>query len=203
MFGLNTYVVWDETTRQAMIVDPGMISTDEEYVLAEYVRTNNLKVTDLVNTHLHLDHTFGNDYVKKIYVVPLQAHAADAPLGLSRADQCRRFGLTGNIGPVMIDRELIEGDRITIGQTVFEVLHVPGHSPGSIVLYDSVDGYLIAGDVLFRHSIGRTDLPGGNHAQLVSAIRNKLLTLPENTIVYPGHGPTTTIGEELHGNPFI
>ncbi|MDE7443114.1 MAG: MBL fold metallo-hydrolase [Muribaculaceae bacterium] len=203
MFGLNTYVVWDIATRKAMIIDPGMINEAEEHKLDTYIKDNNIEVTHLVNTHLHLDHTFGNDHVKRKYALPLQAHEADAPLGLTRAEQCRRFGLRGNADPVIIDKKLSEGDLITLGNTKFEVLHIPGHSPGSIVLYDSADSCIFVGDVLFQRSIGRTDLPGGNHVQLINGIRSKLLTLPPDTIVYPGHGPATTIGEELYGNPFV
>lgn len=203
MFGLNTYVVWDQTSREAMIIDPGMINNAEEQILSDYISSNHLKVTNLINTHLHLDHTFGNDYVKLAYGVNLQAHSADAPLGEQRAEQGRRFGLRVNLPPVHIDWQLTEGDHIKLGSSSFDILHVPGHSPGSIVLYDKTDHCLFAGDVLFRHSIGRTDLPGGNHAQLLSGIRNKLFTLPPDTIVYPGHGPATTIGDELNGNPFV
>lgn len=202
-FGENTYVAWDSETLHAIIIDPGMTDEYEETELADYITDNHLTVDRLINTHLHLDHTFGNSYVKSAYGVQLEAHAADAPLGASMPQQGARFGLRIPLPPVIADKNLNDGDTFTVGNETFTIFHVPGHSPGSIVLYDANAGALFSGDVLFRGSIGRTDLEGGNHAQLIHGIRTKLLPLPPDTTVYPGHGPTTTIGYEQRANPYL
>lgn len=203
MFGINTYVVWDQESRQAMIVDPGMIDTAEQQILTDYIDANHLSVTHLVNTHMHLDHIFGNDFTRRAYGLQVEANKSDEPLGLNREAQARRFGLRGDFPPIGIDRSLDEGDTISLGDSEFIVLHIPGHSPGSIVLYNKKYGFLLSGDVLFRGSIGRTDLAMGNHDELVEGIRTKLLTLPPDTTVYPGHGPATTIANELRSNPYV
>ncbi|MDE6490195.1 MAG: MBL fold metallo-hydrolase, partial [Muribaculaceae bacterium] len=135
MFGINTYVVWDQDTRQAMVVDPGMIDTREQQTLTNYIDSNHLSVTHLVNTHMHLDHIFGNDFTKSAYGVQVEANKNDEPFGLNREAQARRFGLRGDFAPAGIDRSLDEGDTISLGDNEFVVLHIPGHSPGSIVLY--------------------------------------------------------------------
>ena len=203
MFGVNTYVVWDDVTHEAMIVDPGMIDPREAYTLDAFIADHGLKPKYLVNTHMHIDHTFGDKYVSGKYGLPLHAHEAEIPFAHNREAQARRFGIRMSVEPLQIDETVSEGDTFTLGHHELKAIHVPGHSPGSIVLYAPESGALIAGDVLFRSSIGRTDLAMGDHAQLISGIRAKLLTLPEETIVYPGHGPTTTIGNERHFNPYV
>lgn len=203
MFGINTYVVWDQASRQAMIVDPGMIDADEQQTLTDYIAANSLSVTHMVNTHMHLDHIFGNEFIRRTYGVQVEANKCDEPFGLNREAQARRFGLRGSFPPVGVDRPLNESDTISLGDSEFVVLHIPGHSPGSIVLYNRRYGFLLSGDVLFRGSIGRTDLAMGNHDELVEGIQTKLLTLPPDTVVYPGHGPATTIADELRGNPYV
>lgn len=203
MFGENTYIVWDDATHEAMIVDPGMIDPSEQYTLDKFISDHGFKPKYLVNTHMHLDHTFGDEYVKTRYDLPLQAHEAETPFGLNREAQARRFGIRMEISPLHIDNTLQEGDTLRLGDEELKVIHVPGHSPGSIVLYAPESHLLIAGDVLFRSSIGRTDLAMGNYNQLISGIRDKLLTLPGDTTVYPGHGPTTTIDDEIRSNPYL
>lgn len=203
LFGINTYVVVDPATRECAVIDPGMINEEEQNALTRFIERNNLSVTHLINTHMHVDHAIGDAFVKDTYGVPVEGHEADAVLGERLKQQALMFGMNEEVGDISIDRPLKEGDIIHIGEGELEVLHVPGHSPGSIVLYDRADGFLIAGDVLFERSIGRTDLPGGNHGLLVEGIKGKLFTLPDNTIVYPGHGGATTIGAEKSGNPFL
>jgi len=203
MFGVNTYVVWDNVTRETLIADPGMIDTRETSMLDTFIADHGLKPKYLVNTHMHIDHTFGDKYVTEKYGLPLHAHEAETPFALNREAQARRFGIRMSMEPLQIDETVSEGDTFTLGHHELRAIHVPGHSPGSIVLYSPESDILIAGDVLFRSSIGRTDLAMGNHSQLISGIRTKLLSLPEETIVYPGHGPTTTIGNEKHFNPYI
>lgn len=203
LFGINTYVVFDPETKDCAIIDPGMINTEEENALKNFIERNSLKVTDIINTHLHIDHAIGDAYVQEKYGVPLEAHEADAMLGKRIEQQAVMFGVNEKARAVEITSFLEEGEKIRIGEGELEVLHVPGHSPGSVVLYDKTGGFLIAGDVLFQGSIGRTDLPGGDYGVLLEGIRNKLLVLPPETVVLPGHGNPTTIGEEIRSNPFL
>lgn len=204
MFGVNTYVVWDETSRECVIVDPGMISDYDNHVISDFIQSNNLTVKHLVNTHLHIDHTLGNDFVAHSFQVKTKANKNDEFLGQQRLGQARMFGLgLKNINPIEIIENLKNGDKLEIGSEYLNVLEVPGHSPGSIALYSPTGNFVITGDALFNGSIGRTDLPGGNHAQLIESLTKTLFTLPDSTIVYPGHGPTTTIGYEKRMNPYI
>lgn len=203
LFGINTYVVYDEPSGEAAVIDPGMISEEERRALEQFITRHSLRVTHLINTHLHIDHAAGNRFVIDNYNVGLEAHLADEPLGLCIAQQAEQFGLPFRPEGAEITTYLNEGDEIHLGKGVLKVIHVPGHSPGSIVLYSPKDGFIIAGDVLFQGSIGRTDLPGGSHSQLIEGITGKLLNLPDETIVYPGHGPATTIRDEKLHNPFL
>lgn len=204
LFGVNTYIVWDETSGEAAIIDPGMMSPEEESRLVDEVDSLGVRPTHLINTHLHIDHCYGNDYVKSTYNLETEANSGDRILGEQRDSQAKMFHLrVKSPTPLIIDHELKDGDKIYLGKEYLEVIEVPGHSPGSIVLYAPQSGFMISGDVLFRGSIGRTDLPGGNGRQLVEGIKKKLLTLPDDTIVYPGHGPATTIGAEKTSNPYI
>lgn len=202
-FGENTFVVSDDASRDAVVIDPGMTSTDEQRHIDRYITGNGLNVTAVVNTHLHLDHCFGDNYLRDRYDVRIHAHSADAPLGATLGEQARRFGMIVDVSSVDIDVPLSDGDTICIGGDELQVLHVPGHSPGGIALYSPSGRFVIAGDSLFEGSIGRTDLPGGDMTTLVNAIRGKLLTLPDDTIVLPGHGSTTTIAREKTSNPFL
>lgn len=202
LFGESTYVISDEDSREAVVVDPGMAEPAELARFDKYVEGNHLHITGVVNTHLHLDHCFGANYVKDKYGVPVSANVEDAFLGNTLAEQALRFGMSPSHDKVMIDAPLADGDTITIGKEQLEVIHTPGHSPGGICLYSPGGKFLIAGDTLFKGSVGRTDLPGGDASTLVSSLRDKLLKLPSDTLVLPGHGPSTTIGHEKATNPF-
>lgn len=203
-FGVSTFVVSDEASHEAVVVDPGMIGANEEERLDKYISDNGLKVTGVVNTHLHLDHCFGDNYVRDRYGVSVHAHPADAFLGSDLEGQARLFHLRGaDVRPVDIDVELKQGDTICLGDDSLEVLHVPGHSPGGIALYSPTGKFVIAGDSLFAGSVGRTDLAGGDYATLVDAVRRRLMSLPDDTMVLPGHGRPTTIGDERRFNPFL
>lgn len=203
IFGVNTYVTWDTSSRAAAVIDPGMTNRAETKEIADFIAENELSVTHLINTHMHIDHSFGVEFIRNSYGVGLEAHPDDAFLATRLNEQAKMFHLPLSVDALTIDRELHEGDTIQFGDDSLKVLHVPGHSPGSIVLYNEKAGFVITGDVLFNGSIGRTDLPGGNHGVLLEGIADKLMTLPLSTVVYPGHGPSTTIGREIQFNPFL
>ncbi len=203
-FGVSTFVVYDPDTLDAIIVDPGMVTDRERKLFDDYIIEHHLNVHQVVNTHLHLDHCFGDNYVRDKYGVKVAANILDAPLAQNLKRQAAEFGLVLDIDDsVEIDVPLNEGDTIAVGNYKIELIHVPGHSPGSLVLYCKEANVAIVGDVLFRGSIGRTDLPGGNHNQLINGIKSKLMPLPDDTMVLPGHGPATTIKYEKASNPYL
>ncbi len=203
LFGINTYVVFDPETKDCVIIDPGMMGVEEQNAMRNFLEREHLNVKHLINTHLHIDHAVGDSFICRTYDVPLEAHKEDEPLMDRIRQQAEMFGIKEKVELCNIGHYLTEGEIIHVGRGELKVLFVPGHSPGSIVLYDKEDGVLYGGDVLFAGSIGRTDLPGGNHSLLVRGIMEKLLSLPSDTIVYPGHGPATTIGQERKSNPFL
>lgn len=200
MFGVNTYVVWDPDSLEALVIDPGMIDEEECRAIDSFIARNSLKLKRLINTHMHLDHIFGNEYVRSKYDLDIEAAREDDFLGRSLSAQAREFRMPLKVTDRGLDREIHDGDVIKIGSGALKVLAVPGHSPGSMALWCEGAGFVITGDALFRGSIGRTDLPGGDFATLVKSIRTRLLTLPDNTVVLPGHGDETTIGWEKAHN---
>lgn len=202
-FGESTFVVADEATGDAIVVDPGMATPDELDAFDKFIADNKLKITGIVNTHMHLDHCFGANHVRDKYGVTVAAHPDDAPLGSNIGLQAAKFGMKLADADVAIDVPLHDGDTITVGNEKLQVIHTPGHSAGSICLYSPDGKFLIAGDTLFAGAVGRTDILGGNHAQLLDSIRRRLFTLPDDTLVIPGHGRTTTIGHEKATNPFF
>lgn len=204
-FAVSTFLLYDTDTLDAAVIDPGMVNDNERRIFDSVIKENHLKLTQIVNTHLHLDHCFGDNYVKSSYGVPVKANPADAFLGKALPAQAAGFGMSRPEGfePVEIDVELNQGDTITVGNFNLQVLHVPGHSPGSIALYCAEGGFVIGGDVLFHGGIGRTDLQGGDLPTLLKSIREKLLTLPEETKVLPGHDVFTTIASEKRSNPYL
>lgn len=203
MFGVNTYVLWDPESLEAAIVDPGMIDGRENEALDNFIGKHRLKVTHLINTHSHLDHIFGNAYVKEKYGLEIKAHPEDEFLATDLPNQAKRFGIQLPLIPQRTDVELHDGDTLFLGKERIEIISVPGHSPGSIALYCPESNFVITGDALFAGSIGRTDLPKGNQATLIDSIQKKLMTLPDSTVILPGHGGESTIGREKLANPFI
>lgn len=199
--GENSFVLSDETG-ECIFIDPGFYYAEEYDEIREYISQQKLKPVKIVNTHCHFDHILGVDFIRKEFGIRFYAHPDDA-FWVEKADeQGAMFGF--NIAPVNpIDEFIREGEEVRFGNTVLEVIHVPGHSPGHVVFYNRAEKFLIAGDVLFYGSIGRTDLPGGDYHTLINGIRSKLFALPDDTKVYSGHGPETSIGFEKNTNPFL
>lgn len=199
----NTYLVIDEASSKCMVIDAGCLFDSEKQALASYIKENGLTLTYVVNTHLHLDHCFGNGFLFETFGVKPLAHPDDEDLLRFMKAHAGVFGVPFNEEPQPLGGYLNEGDTLTLGSEKFEVLHLPGHSQGGIALYNATQGVLFSGDSLFQMSIGRTDLPGGDYATLINAITQKVMTLPDATVVYPGHGPTTTIEQEKMYNAYL
>ena len=197
----NTYILFDET-KECVIIDPGCYDNAERAELSGFIKDNNLKPVKLLNTHCHLDHIFGNGYVADTYKLKLEMHQGEIPVLASYMQTAAVYGMDAEPSPEP-SVFLNEGDIITFGNSKLEIVHTPGHSPGSITFYNTTQKFMIAGDVLFYGSVGRTDIPGGNHDVLSESITNKLLPLGDDFIVYSGHGPITTIGAEKKHNPFL
>ena len=197
----NTYLLTNEK-QQALIIDPGCYFTEEENTLKNFIAEKNITPVQLINTHCHLDHVFGNEWVRKNYGLELYIHEGEKAVLEFAPATGNMYGLnfTNYKGALHF---LNEGDKISFGDNELEILFTPGHSPASICFYCKTQNFLIGGDVLFNESIGRFDLPGGNEQQLYKSIREKLYVLPDETIVYPGHGEPTTIGHEKKYNPFV
>lgn len=197
----NTYVLYNEKG-QCCIIDPGCYFASEEQALKEFVTTNGLTPVLLLNTHCHLDHIFGNRFVAKTYGLALHLHPQEVPVLEYGPQAGQAWGLPFDNYDgerVLID----EGQAVRIGDDELQVIFTPGHSPGSVSFYSKDAKFVISGDVLFEGSVGRTDLPGGDFRILEESIKTKMYTLPEDVIVYPGHGASTTIGDERKGNPFV
>ena len=197
----NTYLLYNEFNACA-IIDPGCYFPEEQDKLKAFITQSGLKPLMLLNTHCHLDHVFGNKFVAEAFGLRLQIHEKEkAMLDLAPAS-----GLMYNMPFDNYTGELSflkEGDKIKLGEDELQVIEAPGHSPGHVCFYCAGQNFIISGDVLFNRSIGRTDLPGGDHESLLKNIREKLFVLPDETVVYSGHGPATTIGEEKRENPFL
>lgn len=204
-FGENTYLLVDQDSKDAVVVDPGMFNDQENKVFDKFINDNHINLQQIINTHLHLDHCFGAGHVKNKYGIKLSASVGEAPLGLALGKQALKFGIKGVFSQqgITIDINLSDGDIITVGNSQLTVIAVPGHSPGGIALYCKEQGFVLSGDSLFEGSIGRTDLEGGNHATLVRSVTDRLLTLPPATDVFPGHGASTTIANERRFNPYL
>jgi len=201
-FAENTYVVWDETGDCA-IFDPGCYTEEERQELLHFVLENELNPVRLINTHCHLDHVFGNKFVADTWGIGLEIHRGELPVLESFPQVCKMYGVPNVEPSPMPTAFLEEGQVVSFGNTTLEVLFTPGHSPASISFYCKKEGFVLAGDVLFYESIGRTDLPGGDLDTLLHSIRAQLFGLPGETLVYSGHGPTTTIRHEREYNPFL
>jgi hydroxyacylglutathione hydrolase len=197
----NTYILYNEF-KQCIIIDPGCYFDEEKETLQTFIHQKGLTPMLLLNTHCHLDHVFGNKFVAETYGLTLQLHEKEkAVLSFAPTSGLMYNMPFDNYTGAFI--ELKEGDKVLLGDDEREILETPGHSPGSICFYCRKQHFVIGGDVLFKRSIGRTDLPGGNHQTLLNSIRKKLFVLPGETLVYSGHGSPTTIGEEKMENPYL
>lgn len=197
----NTYVLHNDSG-EAAIIDPGCYFPEEQDELKGYITQMGLKPVLLLNTHCHLDHVFGNKFVAETWGLTLHLHPNEETL-LAYAPTS---GLMYNIPFDNYKGDFVflkEGEKIRLGADELDILFTPGHSPGSVSFYCREQGFVIGGDVLFRGSIGRSDLPGGDHDTLIESIRTQLLVLPDETKVYSGHGPVTTVGEERRSNPWL
>ncbi len=197
----NTYILYDETGECA-IIDPGMETAAEQNAVVNFIKTNNLKPVLLLNTHCHIDHVLGNKFTFDQYGLKPRLHRGELPVLEAVSAYAPSMGIRYELSPVP-DVYLEETGTIHFGNTELGLVFAPGHSPAHLCFYDSKDNLLIGGDVLFRGSIGRTDLPGGNFKQLMENITTKLFALPDDCKVYPGHGPATSIGYEKQTNPFL
>ena len=197
----NTYVLFNQSGN-AIIIDPGCYFSAEQEMLKEFLKSKNLSPVQLINTHCHLDHVFGLKWVNEEFGLELYIHPNEEIMLQFAPESGKKWGLPfeNYNGPLHF---LHEGDIIKLDEDELKVIEAPGHSPGSICFYCEAQKFIIGGDVLFRESIGRTDLPGGNHELLIKNIKEKLLILPDETVVYPGHGMPTTIGHEKENNPFL
>ncbi|MHC1705628.1 MAG: MBL fold metallo-hydrolase [Tenuifilaceae bacterium] len=200
-FQENTYIVFDET-KEAIIIDAGCYTPDDVDQVKKFVESKNLIIKYLIATHGHIDHILGIDSLKKIYHVEWLAHEDEIPLVQTSPSHALMFGLVLEKAPV-IDKTIKDGEIISFGNSSFEVIHTPGHSKGGVCFYSSKQKILFSGDTLFRGSIGRTDLMGGNYETIIDSINNKILKLGDEVIVYPGHGDSTTIEYEKQNNPFL
>lgn len=197
----NTYLIYSDKG-ECLIIDPGMSSKREEDEFVSFIQQENLLPVALLNTHCHVDHVLGNKFIADTYGLMPQFHEGETPLLVEVQNYAPQMGIRYDVSPIG-ETFLDEESLITIGQYTLTCILAPGHSPAHLCFYSADFNFLIGGDVLFRNSIGRTDLPGGNHAQLLDSISKKIYALPDETTVYPGHGPSTTIGFEKQTNPFI
>lgn len=202
-FQENTYIIWDEQSHDAAIIDCGALFDGEKKAISGYITENNLNIIRLLNTHLHLDHCFGNHWAAETYGIKPEAHADDSPFIARFQEQLDAFGLPMRVPAEPLGCFLTDNVTIKIGSIELQVIHTPGHTPGSVCFYSRRDNMVLTGDTLFCGSVGRTDLEGGSSGDLVHSIKTRLLTLPDKTAVYCGHGPYTTIGEERKNNPFL
>lgn len=200
-FEENTYVVSD-ASGACIIIDPGCYTEDEKRILENYISKNKLKPEKILLTHAHIDHILGNNFLSGKYNIPLQMSATETGMLSAAPSYGEMWGIA--VEPSSAPSLFVEENvNIRFGITELEVLFTPGHSPGSFSFVHSPTRNVFSGDVLFMQSIGRTDLPGGNYETLMQSIKEKLLTLDDNYIVLPGHGPSTTIGDERKNNPFL
>ena len=202
-FGENTYLLYDET-KEAILIDCGCVTPEEGGTLSNFLKENNLSLKRLLSTHYHFDHVIGNSYIFHKYGIRPEMHKDEKNATTPTLNmQASKFGIPMSFEDIEPLRAIEDNEEIHFGNSTIKAILVPGHSPASLAFYSEADNFLIAGDVLFESSIGRTDLWGGDFSTLISSITNRLMILPDNTTIYPGHGPSTTIGSERTNNPYL
>lgn len=201
-FQENTYVLYDET-KECVIIDPGCYTKEEQQKLVSFISDNNLKPVKLINTHCHIDHVLGNNFVSQTYNLELGIHKDDLVTLNSVPTYCHLYGFEAYQLSPEPSYFLNEGDKIEFGNSVLDIIFCPGHAPGHVVFYNKKQQFVINGDVLFQGSFGRVDLPGGDFSTLKQSITTKMFALPDETVVYTGHGGETTIGTEKIYNPIL
>lgn len=197
----NTYILYDDTL-QCVIIDPGMYTSAEQNAVVNFIKQNKLVPQLLLNTHCHIDHVLGNKFIFDTYGLKPQLHKNELQLLEAVPAYAPQQGFNYELSPLP-EVLLPQSGLIKFGNSQLEIIFAPGHSPGHLCFYSTADAFLIGGDVLFYGSIGRTDLPSGNHAQLINSIKTNLMALPNNVVVYAGHGKHTTIGFERLNNPYL
>lgn len=200
-FQENTYLLSSESG-SCWIIDPGMSTPQEVAAITDYIRENGLTPRGIINTHAHIDHILGINAMISAYGIPFALHPLEAPVLAAAKGSAMMFGMELEKIP-QPDQVLQHGQKLDLEGDILEVRLAPGHSPGSVIFYHEAGGWAIGGDVLFAGSIGRTDLPGGDHTTLINSIHAQVFTLPDTTVVHPGHGPATTVGHEKQTNPFL
>lgn len=198
----NTYLLWDQTM-ECIIIDAGNASAGEDSRLADFIANNGLKPVMAVNTHGHFDHLMGVNFLKQTYGVKFALSSKDEYLRASAQQSCAMFGIAAVVDVPQIDIDLDTIDTISFGETELKVIKTPGHTPGGVCLYHEQSSQLFSGDTLFRESIGRTDLPGGEYGTIIRSILNNIIPLGDEVTVYPGHSDKTTVGHESLYNPFV
>jgi hydroxyacylglutathione hydrolase len=200
-FQENTYFVWDDAGN-GIVIDPGSYTYEERKEMHDFIVSKGISLQFILNTHAHIDHVLGVAYFQQTYKIPFCLHPLDKPLLDDAANRAQVYGFP-HFQAAEVDRWLVNDEEIQVGEMNFKVLFVPGHAPGHVAFYEASMGWVFSGDVLFKRSIGRTDFPLCNHADLLNSIKTQLYTLPEESIVFPGHGPSTRIAEEKTANPFV
>jgi len=198
----NTYLIWCERTNDCVLIDAGMYNRSEQSQIQNFLIEKELNPVALWGTHAHIDHIFGNDWFLKTYGVPYYLHPADLPMIERSKSMAAVWDLQYTESPLPT-HHLEHGQTLQVGQCQWEVRFVPGHAPGHVAFINHSDQTALVGDTIFYGSIGRTDLPGGNHQELLSAIERELFSIPDSYTLFPGHGPETTVGQEKTSNPFF
>ena len=201
-FRINCYLYFDEVSGEGFIIDPAVSGMEEENLIGDFIRRENIKVKYIINTHGHLDHVMGNKWAKEKFSAPILMHEEDNNMLAKVVEQGLMFGIQVETQPP-VDKFIDEGNILSVNNCSLKVIHTPGHTKGGICLVDEKNKVVFSGDTLFKDSIGRTDLPGGDMQTLLNSISTKLYNLPDDFIVYPGHLGPTTIGDEKAGNPFV
>ncbi len=203
IFQENCYLLWDDESQEAAIVDPGMMSSDEQNQVDTFLKNNNIVLKYVLLTHAHIDHAASAEYLSKTHKAIVCAHSGETHLAQNLPMQNEMFGLGLKIQPLTIGKTLSDGDVLHVANEKIEVRHCPGHSEGGVIFYLEESGSAFVGDSIFMGSIGRTDLWGGDYDTLINSINNQILTLPDDTCLYSGHGPSTTVLFEKQQNPFL